>query len=269
MPERRPFPFPLGAICVYCIQNEVVQPHQCEDHLLRRRDDPGRQRRTGLRLPPHPERGPGRHGPPERLPAQRNDQEIDPERKGYLDTMRREVERTAAIVRNLLDFTRPKEPECKPMSLHKVVEESLSLVGNKLSLNNIEVVNRMSPLPGCTFASRSSRTCSGRPSWAGRRPSSPPPGCGRNSTEALRSPADLGADPYGKGWLFKVKSPRIAADLRNLLSGKLARAWPVGRDGEDAPAERRGVSGRGDASGIAADRIPRFHRFRLPFRGLP
>ena len=43
--------------------------------------------------------------------------------------------------------------------------------------------------------------------------------------EALRSPADLGADPYGKGWLFKVKSPRISADLRNLLSGKLARAW--------------------------------------------
>ena len=43
--------------------------------------------------------------------------------------------------------------------------------------------------------------------------------------EALRSPADLGADPYGKGWLFKVKSPRITADLRNLLSGKLARAW--------------------------------------------
>ncbi len=43
--------------------------------------------------------------------------------------------------------------------------------------------------------------------------------------EALRSPAVLGADPYGKGWLFKVRSPRIAADIRNLLSGKLARAW--------------------------------------------
>ena len=43
--------------------------------------------------------------------------------------------------------------------------------------------------------------------------------------EALRSPAVLGADPYGKGWLFKVKSPRITADLRNLLSGNLARAW--------------------------------------------
>jgi two-component system NtrC family sensor kinase len=67
--------------------------------------------------------------------------------KGYLDTMRREVERTAAIVQNLLDFTRPKEPVRKSMSLPKVIEESLSLVGNKLSLNNIEVVNRMRPLP--------------------------------------------------------------------------------------------------------------------------
>ncbi|MBE0607269.1 MAG: glycine cleavage system protein H, partial [Deltaproteobacteria bacterium] len=32
-------------------------------------------------------------------------------------------------------------------------------------------------------------------------------------------------DPYGKGWLLKVKTPRIAANTRNLLSGKLARAW--------------------------------------------
>jgi glycine cleavage system H lipoate-binding protein len=43
--------------------------------------------------------------------------------------------------------------------------------------------------------------------------------------EILRSPAILSQDPYGKGWLFKVKSPRIAADTRNLLSGKLARSW--------------------------------------------
>ncbi len=67
--------------------------------------------------------------------------------QGYLDTMRREVERTTAIVQNLLDFTRPKEPVRKPMSLQKVVDESLSLVRNKLSLNNIEVLNRMRPLP--------------------------------------------------------------------------------------------------------------------------
>jgi glycine cleavage system H protein len=43
--------------------------------------------------------------------------------------------------------------------------------------------------------------------------------------DVLRSPGILRDDPYGKGWLFKVKSSRIAADTRNLLSGKLARAW--------------------------------------------
>jgi len=66
---------------------------------------------------------------------------------GYLDTMRREVERTTAIVQNLLDFTRPKEPVRKSLNLVKVVEESLSLIRNKLNLNNVEVVNRLEPLP--------------------------------------------------------------------------------------------------------------------------
>ncbi len=41
----------------------------------------------------------------------------------------------------------------------------------------------------------------------------------------LRSPEILRQDPYGKGWLLKVKSSRIPADTKNLLSGKLARAW--------------------------------------------
>ena len=45
------------------------------------------------------------------------------------------------------------------------------------------------------------------------------------NSEVLRSPALLREDPYGKGWLLKVKSRRIAADTKNLLSGKLARAW--------------------------------------------
>lgn len=67
--------------------------------------------------------------------------------RGFLETMRREVERTTAIVQNLLDFTRPKEPIRKQLSLLKVVEESLSLIRNKLNLNNVEVVNRMEPLP--------------------------------------------------------------------------------------------------------------------------
>jgi len=43
--------------------------------------------------------------------------------------------------------------------------------------------------------------------------------------EVLRSPGILSSDPYGAGWLLEVNSDRIAADSRNLLSGKVARAW--------------------------------------------
>lgn len=46
--------------------------------------------------------------------------------------------------------------------------------------------------------------------------------------EVIRSPALLREDPYGKGWLLKVKSSRIAADTRNLVSGKVARTWMEG-----------------------------------------
>jgi len=34
-----------------------------------------------------------------------------------------------------------------------------------------------------------------------------------------------GEDPYGRGWVLKVKAPQLAANLRNLLSGRLARKW--------------------------------------------
>jgi two-component system NtrC family sensor kinase len=67
--------------------------------------------------------------------------------RGYLATMGREVERTSAIVFNLLDFTRPKEPNRKSVDLQKVVEESLSLVQNIARQNNIEIRQEMSPLP--------------------------------------------------------------------------------------------------------------------------
>lgn len=32
-------------------------------------------------------------------------------------------------------------------------------------------------------------------------------------------------DPYGAGWLFKIRSPRLFAELPNLLSGSLASRW--------------------------------------------
>ncbi len=41
----------------------------------------------------------------------------------------------------------------------------------------------------------------------------------------LNSPESIGKDPYGQSWLMKVQAPRVSANLKNLLSGGLARKW--------------------------------------------
>jgi len=64
----------------------------------------------------------------------------------YLATMGREVERTSAIVHNLLDLTRQQEPSKKPCDINRLIEESLVIVQNKLKLHNVEVEKRMDPL---------------------------------------------------------------------------------------------------------------------------
>lgn len=43
--------------------------------------------------------------------------------------------------------------------------------------------------------------------------------------ELLDKPGIASEDPYGKGWVLKVKAPNLASNLRNLLSGRLARKW--------------------------------------------
>ena len=43
--------------------------------------------------------------------------------------------------------------------------------------------------------------------------------------DVKRDPSVATADPYGSGWLFKLRSGALAANLRNLLSGSLARRW--------------------------------------------
>jgi glycine cleavage system H protein len=43
--------------------------------------------------------------------------------------------------------------------------------------------------------------------------------------EVLDKPALMAEDPYGRGWVMRVKAPNLAAGLRNLLSGRLARKW--------------------------------------------
>lgn len=67
--------------------------------------------------------------------------------RGYLATMAREVERTSAIVFNLLDFTRPKAPTLRRVDLRKLIEESLVLVQNILKSNNVEVKQDLPSVP--------------------------------------------------------------------------------------------------------------------------
>jgi glycine cleavage system H protein len=43
--------------------------------------------------------------------------------------------------------------------------------------------------------------------------------------ELRRDPALATDDPYGRGWVLKVRASDLAANLRNLLSGRLARRW--------------------------------------------
>jgi glycine cleavage system H lipoate-binding protein len=43
--------------------------------------------------------------------------------------------------------------------------------------------------------------------------------------ELAQKPGLASEDPYGSGWVLKVKAPQLASNLRNLLSGRLARKW--------------------------------------------
>ncbi|MEW6749625.1 MAG: glycine cleavage system protein H [Candidatus Latescibacterota bacterium] len=57
--------------------------------------------------------------------------------------------------------------------------------------------------------------------------------------EVVRSPELVNRDPYGQGWLVEVRGPRVKANLKGLLSGRLALSWM------EATAEglRRRISG--------------------------
>lgn len=45
------------------------------------------------------------------------------------------------------------------------------------------------------------------------------------NSDVINSPSLINDDPYMNGWLFKVKTPRLEADLKHLLSGNLAKFW--------------------------------------------
>jgi len=41
----------------------------------------------------------------------------------------------------------------------------------------------------------------------------------------MSNPSLINNDPYGKGWLLKVKADNIGQESKNLLSGNIARKW--------------------------------------------
>ena len=43
--------------------------------------------------------------------------------------------------------------------------------------------------------------------------------------KVLDDPDLVNKEPYKDGWLFKVKTNKLQTNLKNLLSGKLAKAW--------------------------------------------
>lgn len=64
-----------------------------------------------------------------------------------LHLVQRETERCTAIVRNLLDFARERPMSVKDVAIAAVLDEALQLVGNQLTLQNIELVRNVAPLP--------------------------------------------------------------------------------------------------------------------------
>ena len=46
--------------------------------------------------------------------------------------------------------------------------------------------------------------------------------------DVLADPSLINRDPYGKGWLFKIKADDYNRDSRNLLFGKIAGKWMEG-----------------------------------------
>ena len=71
--------------------------------------------------------------------------------RSYLSIMERETERCSNIVRNLLDFARQREPSLKSdVDVNAVLEEALSLVANRMALQEITLEKHYGKLPPIT-----------------------------------------------------------------------------------------------------------------------
>jgi len=43
--------------------------------------------------------------------------------------------------------------------------------------------------------------------------------------DVINSPNRINEDPYGKGWLMKIRAPKAFANLKSLLSGNMSKKW--------------------------------------------
>ena len=73
----------------------------------------------------------------EHLPTKYNDPDFRDKFKGV---MVKEVDRVNNIVQQLLDFSKPKDPELKPASVQEILEETLNLLNSSFLSHRIEVV---------------------------------------------------------------------------------------------------------------------------------
>ena len=64
-----------------------------------------------------------------------------------LALVERETQRCTTIVRNLLDFARQREPSFQELNIESVVEEALSLLANRLEIQNVQVQRASGPVP--------------------------------------------------------------------------------------------------------------------------
>jgi len=70
-----------------------------------------------------------------------------PEIKKYLLASTKELERISIIVRSLLDFSKQREAEKRPINLKDVIAEALFIIENQLKIANVQLENKLDELP--------------------------------------------------------------------------------------------------------------------------
>jgi glycine cleavage system H protein len=75
----------------------------------------------------------------------------------------------------------------------------------------------------------------------------------------LRSPESIGKDPYGESWLMKVQSPKISANLKNLLSGVLVGKWMEGVKEDLFSRMNYNLGAVSQDGGVPVDGIARYY----------